>query len=57
MTSMFQLYSGSRPLEHRPESEYDYFMRMAAGARLQRRQERRRRVINRLTGRPHGKQS
>jgi hypothetical protein len=38
-----------------PETEHDYFMRMARNMRDERRRDRRRQVIARLIGRPHGK--
>jgi hypothetical protein len=45
-----------RQLSHsRPESEHDYFMRLARNIRDERRRDRRRQVIARLIGRPHGK--
>jgi hypothetical protein len=55
MTSMFAVYSERQFSQSHPETEHEYFMRMARGMRDQRRRERRQRVIARITGRPHGK--
>jgi hypothetical protein len=56
MTSMFQIYSERQFSQSRPETEMEYFMRMARNMRDQRRRERRQRVIGRFTGhRPHRK--
>jgi hypothetical protein len=55
MTNMFQIYSERQFSESHPETEHEYFMRIARGMRDDRRRDRRRRVIARITGRPHGK--
>ena len=52
---MFPIYSERPFSESRPESEQEYFMRLARGMRDERRRERRRAVVARLTRRPHGK--
>jgi hypothetical protein len=55
MANMFPIYSERRFSESRPETEHEYFMRLARGMRDERRRERRRAVVARLTRRPHGK--
>ena len=52
---MFRIYSERQFSQSHPETEHEYFMRVARGMRDQRRRERRQRVIARITGRPHGK--
>jgi hypothetical protein len=54
---MFPIYSERQISHSRPESEQEYFMRMARNLRDQRSRERRQRFIARFTGRPHGKSS
>ncbi len=54
---MFAIYSERQFAQPHPETEHEYFMRMARNLRDQRRRERRARVIARFTGRPHGKSS
>jgi hypothetical protein len=54
---MFAIYSERQFSQSHPESEHEYFMRMARNLRDQRRRERRARVIARFTGRPHSKSS
>jgi hypothetical protein len=54
---MFPIYSEHQVSRSRPESEQEYFMRMARNLRDQRSRERRQRFIARFTGRPHGKSS
>jgi hypothetical protein len=48
-------FSQSQFTQSRPETEHDYFMRIARNMRDERRRDRRRQVIARLIGRPHGK--
>jgi hypothetical protein len=55
MTSMFQIYSERQFAESHPETEQEYFMRMARNLRDQRRRERRARIVARVTGRPQRK--
>ena len=52
---MFPIYSERQFSQSHPETEHEYFMRVARNMRDQRRRERRQRVIARITGRPHGK--
>ena len=52
---MFQIYSERQFSQSHPETEHEYFMRVARGMRDERRRERRLRVIARITRRPHGK--
>ena len=54
---MFPIYSDRQFSQSRPETEHEYFMRMARNMRDQRRRERRQRFIARFTGRPHAKSS
>jgi hypothetical protein len=55
MTSMFQIYSERQFAQSHPESEQEYFMRMARNMRDQQRRERRERIVARVTGRPQRK--
>jgi hypothetical protein len=55
MASMFQIYSERQFSQSRPETEQEYFLRMARNLRDQRRRERRERIIARVTGRPQRK--
>ena len=54
---MFPIYSERQFSQSHPETEHEYFMRMARNLRDQRRRDRRARVIARFTGRPHSKSS
>ena len=47
---MFQIYSERQFSQSHPETEQEYFMRMARNLRDQRRRERRQQMISRLTG-------
>jgi hypothetical protein len=55
MNNLMSIHSERQFSRSRPETEHDYFMRLARNMRDERRQERRRQVIARLIGRPHGK--
>jgi hypothetical protein len=55
MNNLMNIHSERRFAQSHPETEHDYFMRMARNMRDQRRRERRRQVIARLTRRPHGR--
>jgi hypothetical protein len=55
MTNMFPIYSERQFSQSRPETEQEYFMRMARNLRDQRRRERRDRIVARVTGRPQRK--
>jgi hypothetical protein len=54
---MFPIYSERQFSQSHPETEHEYFMRMARNLRDERRRERRARVLARFTGRPHHKPS
>ena len=55
MSNLMNIHSERQFAQSRPETEHDYFMRLARNMRDERRRERRRQVIARLIGRPHGK--
>jgi hypothetical protein len=55
MNTLMNIHTERRFSTSYPETEHDYFMRLARQMRDQRRRERRRQVIARITGRPHGK--
>lgn len=52
---MFQIYSERQFAQSHPESEQEYFMRMARNLRDQRRRERREQIVARVTRRPQRK--
>jgi len=52
---MFPIYSERQFAQSRPESEQEYFMRMARNLRDQRRRERRQKIVARVTRRPQRK--
>ncbi len=55
---MFPIYSERQFSQSHPETEHEYFMRLARNMRDQRSRDRRARVIARFTGRrPHHKPS
>jgi hypothetical protein len=55
---MFPIYSERQFSQSHPETEHEYFMRIARNMRDQRARDRRARVIARFTGRrPHHKPS
>ncbi len=55
MNNLMNIQTERQLSQSRPESEHDYFMRLARNIRDERRRDRRRQVIARLIGRPHGK--
>jgi hypothetical protein len=55
MNNLMNIQTEGQLSRSRPETEHDYFMRLARNIRDERRRERRRQVIARLIGRPHGK--
>ena len=55
MNNLMNIQTERQLSRSRPETEHDYFMRLARNIRDERRRERRRQVIARLIGRPHGK--
>jgi hypothetical protein len=55
MTNLMNIHSERQFAQSRPETEHEYFTRIARNMRDERRRERRRQVIAKLIGRPHGK--
>jgi hypothetical protein len=55
MTDLMNIHSERQFAQSRPETEHEYFTRIARNMRDERRRERRRQVIAKLIGRPHGK--
>ena len=54
---MFPIYSERQFSQSHPETEHEYFMRLARNMRDQRNRDRRARLVARFTGRPHHKPS
>jgi hypothetical protein len=54
---MFPIYSERQFSQSHPETEHEYFMRLARNMRDQRSRDRRARLVARFTGRPHHKPS
>jgi hypothetical protein len=55
MNNLMNIQTERQFSQSHPETEHEYFMRLARNIRDERRRDRRRQVIARLIGRPHGK--